>query len=155
MKLSQSSPTAEDPPVLKPIEPACPQCGYDLRGLATIAGARCPECGAKLSFEKLKFKHDRKEMRRYRRPGMLPLYRPMPWALVQIGVVTLYIGTIFVTLRLIGRTQMPILFWLIMIPLALYFAGNVLSEMRRKWRKQMYGNQSLRQIDGDKKQSRN
>jgi hypothetical protein len=31
----------------------CPRCGYDLHGLLTGAGARCPECGGEFSLNEI------------------------------------------------------------------------------------------------------
>jgi hypothetical protein len=56
--LPRSSPV-EPPPVvheIRPVRPSCPQCAYDLRASVTISGATCPECGANLAFDRLRFR---------------------------------------------------------------------------------------------------
>lgn len=40
---------------IRPITGECPRCGYDLRGLLTIAGATCPECGTRSPFHRVRF----------------------------------------------------------------------------------------------------
>jgi len=79
----------EPPPVL----PACPECQYDLRATATLAGARCPECGAKLPFDRLKFPRAGPQERRYRRQKPLRYWVPVIWTPMEAIAVGLCIGT--------------------------------------------------------------
>jgi hypothetical protein len=81
------------PPVyeLSVLEPFCPSCDYNLRGTVTIAGARCPECGAALPFDRLAY------------PQRLPaadLCRLAPVPLVMLGLAC---GAC-----LLGRSAIPI-----------------------------------------------
>ena len=40
---------------LRTDDPSCPKCGYSLKGIVSLSGARCPECGARLPFHRLRF----------------------------------------------------------------------------------------------------
>lgn len=77
------------------IEPTCPQCHYDLRASTNFSGARCPECGAKLPFDKLKFKRDRAAQRRYRKPFRIDDWMPIHWSPLETFVVALVCGFTF------------------------------------------------------------
>jgi hypothetical protein len=79
-------------PTTYPIEPArpwCPSCGYDLRASVTISGARCPECGAALPFDGLRFPGDKSPARRAvkRRMRRIRVRAPSPRWLLLVPVV--------------------------------------------------------------------
>jgi hypothetical protein len=81
-----------DPPFeLDAVEPACPHCRYNLRGITSTAGARCPECGADLPFDALRFKRDPKAHRAYYHFQPLDDSMPVIWYWWQRVVVVIVV----------------------------------------------------------------
>jgi hypothetical protein len=76
----ESTPTQQSPIDPTPAEFFCPECGYDLRA---IASDRCPECGlaidrAAMVVSRLPWAHRRKvgRVRAYWRTNLMALFRP-------------------------------------------------------------------------------
>jgi hypothetical protein len=76
----ESTPTQQSSPEPTPAEFYCPECGYDLRA---IASDRCPECGisidrAAMSVSRLPWSHRRQigRFRAYWRTNLIAIFRP-------------------------------------------------------------------------------
>jgi hypothetical protein len=70
---------------LRRFDVICPECRYDLRATVTISGARCPECGARLPFDHLRF--STRPTRAEIANAMVALLVP----LLALGVVVLWV----------------------------------------------------------------
>jgi hypothetical protein len=127
-----------------PVLPSCPVCQYDLRGITTIAGARCPECGTELPFDRLKFPRNRAEERRFRHLRPLRHWMPVIWSPMEAIVVGLGIGTtIYLLNRFLPYPQSRVPGSLVIVGgIAL---GHALIVARRRWQVRKFDRQ--RRID--------
>lgn len=131
--MNTKPPDVEDYELPRQIEPACPQCQYDLRGITKISGARCPECGAKLPFDKLRFRRDRAAQRRYRQPRPIRLSWPLQWTMPETYCVTIVTGAaVFIFAKKVPLSFLTPL-WFILMLASLYAASEFLIDLRRRW----------------------
>jgi predicted RNA-binding Zn-ribbon protein involved in translation (DUF1610 family) len=138
--------TAE-PIELKPIEPMCSQCGYDLRAQTNLTGARCPECGSQLRFDELKFKRDRKEQERYQHLRPIRHWLPIQWSRRDAIVVGLVMGiTAYVIVVTFPRSIGSRLLLTFVLIAELACAHYVIAKLR-KWQLRRYEEERRRAKD--------
>lgn len=124
------------------IEPACPQCRYDLRGLTNFSGARCPECGAKLPFDKLKFRRDLVAERRYGALRPARIWMPIHWSWPESLCVVVAIAITIYATSSIGR-MVSMLVTPGLIALELIVAGQLI-RAKRMWQLRRYERRTAR-----------
>jgi len=113
-----------------PPPPACPACGYDLRGLVSLSGARCPECGSIEPFDRLHFGRGRRSdvlVRVAAGPGRRAVRRagaPILVVVVVLLAVVLTVGPLAAPAGSLARVAMT-------LGAAVVAAGAVAASVRR------------------------